>query len=340
MKVLKKSINRNAFNEKLIHRYYFERIYLDRVIRKYLVPDFLKEKVKNLNLVVPEDTMEMDGYRPDFSLFFKGDDKFYPVEIKWKASDLNKQNQIEALKKNNGFLVSFDEPTDDSIPHVVIDKSDFEKWLITRIDTLWEEALSTKVKTKVGNKTWVVALRGQSAKNNFQKMLTSTSKNNSFWAFKNDMSAMENILHLEQGDEMIFIFFKALGSNEGSKMKTNSTENIELHSAYTSKIDDPYYMVLNSGRSSFFESGDIAINKRIWPHFFDFSIQDKYEFSTNLKLSRGDMSASLRKQITDSANHGGVLMELNQVDSKYLKGQLRYYEKHITSALNVTKTVG
>ncbi|TMP72449.1 hypothetical protein [Pseudoalteromonas sp. S1608] len=328
MKVSKKSINRNAFNEKLIHRYYFEKIYLDRVIRKDLVPEFLRKKVKYLNLVVPEDTLEMDGYRPDFSLFFKGDDKSYPVEIKWKSSDLSKQNQIDALKKNNGFLVSFDEPKDTSLPHVVINKYDFEKWLIMRIDTLWEEALSTKVTTKVGTKTWVVALRGQSAKDNFDKMLANTSKSNSFWAFKNDMSAMENILHLEQGDEMVFIFFKALGKNEGSKMKLNSTEKIEVHSAYTTKIDDPYYMVLNSARSSFFESGNIPINKRVWPHFFDFTIDDTFKFPNKLLLSRGEMSETLRNQITESANHGGVLMELNKVDSKYLKGQLRYHTKN------------
>lgn len=211
---------------------------------------------------------------------------------------------------------------------MVLNKADFEKWLITRIDTLWEEALSTKVSTKVGNKTWVVALRGTGAVKNFEKMLAITAKSGEFWAFKNDMAAMENILHLEQGDEMIFTFFKALGKNEGSKMKLDSRENIELHRAYITSISDPYYMVLNSDRSSFFESKHLPINKRIWPHFFDFSLENQFDFGTGKILSRAEMSKSLRDQLTKSANHGGVLMELNQVDAKYLKGQLRYLDKN------------
>ncbi|WP_318406216.1 hypothetical protein [Photobacterium leiognathi] len=328
MNIKKKTINRNAFNEKLIHRYYFERIYLDRTIRKELVPELLKNKVGKLNLVVPEDTDLIQGYRPDFLLYFKGEDKGYPVEIKWKASDFNKPNQVDALAENDGFLVAFDAPKDLLIPHVVLDKNDFEKWLITRIDTLWEEALSTKVSTKVGSKTWVVALRGSGAVKNFEKMRSITSKSDSFWAFKNDMAAMENILHLEQGDEMIFTFFKALGENEGSKMKVGSLENIELHRAYVTRVSDPYYMALNSQRSSFFESDNLPINQRIWPHFFDFSVEQTFDFCDGQIMSRGDMSKSLREQLTKSANHGGVLMEINQVDAKYLKGQLRYLEKN------------
>jgi hypothetical protein len=193
----KKTLNRNAFNEKLIHRYFFERIYLDKNIRKTLVPEHLKNKVSQLNLVVPEHVQEYNGYRADFTLYFKHDNNPYPVEIKWKSSDFKAQNQIDALIKNNGFLVSFDKPENEKIPYVIINKEDFESWLIERIDTLWEEALSTKVETKVGDKTWLVALRGTSAKNNFHKMKNECGSKTNFWAFKNDMSAMRNILHLE-----------------------------------------------------------------------------------------------------------------------------------------------
>ena len=92
--MLKKTINRNAFNEKLIHRYYFETFYLDRKKRKELVPDFLKKKVTKLNLIVPEDTIYYKNYRADFTLYFKDDDKGYPVEIKWHSKKLNKKNQL------------------------------------------------------------------------------------------------------------------------------------------------------------------------------------------------------------------------------------------------------
>lgn len=69
-------------------------------------------KVGKLNLVVPEDTEVIKGYRPDFLLYFKGEDTGYPVEIKWKAADFSKPNQVSALADNNGFLVAFDKPKD------------------------------------------------------------------------------------------------------------------------------------------------------------------------------------------------------------------------------------
>ncbi len=48
-----KKINRNAFNEKLIHRYLFERYYFgDLQQRKKLLPERL-HKYK-INLIVPE----------------------------------------------------------------------------------------------------------------------------------------------------------------------------------------------------------------------------------------------------------------------------------------------
>ena len=94
-----KKLNRNAFNEKLIHRYYFETLYLDKKERINLVPPSLKKRMKDLNLIVPEDVKSFKNYRADFSLYFKNDPKFYPVEVKWKASDLKKNNQIDALKK-------------------------------------------------------------------------------------------------------------------------------------------------------------------------------------------------------------------------------------------------
>ena len=101
-----KKINRNAFNEKLIHRYLSETYYLDKKERINLVPKRLQSKMSGLNLVVPEDVKSFDDYRADFSLYFKGDSNFYPVEVKWKSSDLKKSNQLQALANNNGFLVS------------------------------------------------------------------------------------------------------------------------------------------------------------------------------------------------------------------------------------------
>ena len=324
----RKTINRNAFNEKLIHRYFFERIYLEKDIRKDLVPSFLKSKISGLNLVVPEHTQIYTNYRADFTLYFKDDNNPYPVEIKWKSSEFNKQNQINALTNHNGYLASFDKPLSQTLPYITIDPIDFQNWLIERIETLWEESLSTKVATKTGSKTWVVTLRGDGARDNFNKMKLSCGKSTNFWAFKNELKAMRNILYLEKGDEMIFLFIKTSG-NERSGMIPTSNADIDLYESYFTKIEDPYYMVLDGPQSHFFENQPL-INKRIWPHFFDFKRTEDFIFSTPVKLSRKKMSSELKAKIADSSNHGGVLMEISKVDSSNLKGQIRIQNKTST----------
>jgi hypothetical protein len=258
-------------------------------------------------------------------LYFKNDNNPYPVEIKWKSSEFNKPNQIAALKKNNGFLVSFDEPSNKDLSFVKIDTEDFQKWLIERIQTLWEESLSTRVETKTGSKTWVVTLRGKKAYDNFIKMKLKCKTSSNFWAFKNDLKAMANILNLEKGDEMIFLFVKTSG-NERSAMMPDSTNEIDLMEAYFTKIEDPYYVVLEGENSKIFEKEPL-INKRIWPHFFDFKRIEDFDFINSIKLSRRQMTKELRARIADSANHGGVLMEISKVDSSNLKAQIRKYQK-------------
>ena len=66
-KDFKKTINRNPFNEKLIHRYYLESLYFfDNTIDKSsLIPKLENPRIKfnNLALVVPEDARKI-GYRP------------------------------------------------------------------------------------------------------------------------------------------------------------------------------------------------------------------------------------------------------------------------------------
>ena len=319
-KISKKLINRNAFNEKLIHRYFFERIYLGKD-KKSFVPESLKQSISKLNLVVPEHTEIYENYRADFTLFFKDSDKPCPVEIKWKSSEFNKENQVRELKKHNGFLVSFDEPTSKDLPYVKINYNDFRDWLIERIETLFEESISTKVQTTSGSKTWVVTLRGKKTHENFFKMKKECGNNLNFWAFKHDQKAMKNILYLERGDEMIFLFIKTSG-NERSAMIPNSNEDINLNEAYFTKIVEPYYMVLDGPQCTFFEK-PAPVNKRKFPHFFDFNRIENFEFKSPVSLSRKKMSSELKKQIAESNNHGGVLAPISKPDAENLKGQIR-----------------
>jgi hypothetical protein len=318
----KKKINRNPFNEKLIHRYYFETLYLgDTNIKKKLVPDDLKQKISKLNLIVPEDTLLYSGYRSDFTIYLKEDDVGIPVEIKWTSKEFNKINQINALKNKKGFLVSFDDPINVSIPHVKIDLNDFKRWLIKRIDSLWDDSVSEKIKSKEGEKSWIVILRGSGALDNFHKMIhyCKSNKLSNFWAFKNERYVIRNILDLSINDEMIFIFAKTRG-NEGSKMILNSNQPLEISEIYHTNIEVPYYINL---KSTFFEkSSDLPINKRIWPHFFDFKIENILRFK-NTKLERKNMSVELKNSIARSSNHGGILMPISSVDIKELKGMIR-----------------
>lgn len=329
----RKTINRNAFNEKLIHRYFFERLYLNKEIRKDLVPPFLKTKISKLNLVVPEDDTLYSEYRADFTLYFKNDKKSYPVEIKWKSSELNKKNQIDELIKHNGYLVSFDKSTSKELESIEIDPLDFQKWLTYRIDTLIEESLSTKVTSKFGSKTWIVALRGDDARLNFNKMKSFSKIKTKFWAFKNELTAMANILSLEKGDEMIFLFIKTSG-NERSGMIPDSNNDIDLNEAYFTKIEDPYYMVIDGPQSSIFERDQVKpIQERTWPHFFDFTINESFSFNSPAILTRKKMSKELKQKIADSSNHGGVLMEIKKIDIENLKGQIRTQNQQLTRVL-------
>jgi len=325
--MLKKTINRNAFNEKLIHRYYFETFYLDKKKRKELVPDFLKTKVTKLNLIVPEDTIYYKDYRADFTLYFKEDEKGYPVEIKWHSKEFNKKNQLNSLTKHNGFLVSFDSPKNQIVPHVMIDNNHFKRWLIKRVDTLWDDSISSRVMQKTGEKTWIVILRGKGALDNFHRMRKNCKNKTNFWAFKNEKYAVENLLNLEIGDEMIFLFVKSTHP-EGSALIPDSKNKLELLEVYFTKIELPYYMVLEEERSTFFEKRvDLPINKRIWPHFFDFKMTDSYIPDIEKYLERKKFSTDLRRKIADSSNRGGILMSISSVDAKELKGQIRLFEK-------------
>jgi len=325
--MLKKTINRNAFNEKLIHRYYFETLYLDRDKRKELLPEFLKKKVTKLNLIVPEDTKYDKNYRADFTLYFKDDEEGYPVEIKWHSEELNKKNQLDYLNEHKGFLVSFDNPKNLTIPHVAIDNIHFKRWLVKKVDILWDDSISSKVIQKTGEKTWIVVLRGQGALENFHKMKIECKNKTNFWAFKNEKYAVENLLNLEIGDEMLFLFVKSVHP-EGSALIPDSENKLELLEIYFTKIELPYYMVLEGNRSTFFEQrDDLPINKRIWPHFFDFKITDSYIPTVNKYLERKKFSKELRHKIADSSNRGGILMPISSVDAMDLKGQIRLLEK-------------
>jgi len=165
----KKSLNRNPFNEKLLHRFYLEALYFyyAGLQKKKLIPDGLGDEIKTskLKLVVPEDSSKTNqsGYRQDCSLYFEGYKPYIPVEIKWKSSDFKAKHQVEYIKNNNGFLVVLYKDVEVEVPCVEIEPVYFQEWMARRIFTLTGDSLASKGISAESSNKWLVALRGEPA---------------------------------------------------------------------------------------------------------------------------------------------------------------------------------
>ena len=309
----KKRLNRNPFNEKLIHRFYLEALYFfsTGVSKNKLIPTHIHPKItaRNLALVVPEDA-RAQGYRPDFTLYFKDYTDEVPVEVKWKASEFNKSNQTEFIAEHNGFLVVLDKDTDLDVPIVQIDPKEFQDWMAKRIFTLSRDSLSSKDILNQGSNKWIVGLRGPDALKNFTRMQNATTQH--FWAFKNNSYVTNQIFNLQKNDDMIFLFFKSPGEAMGmTSNKPNKT--IEITGWAEARITEPYYICLDGDQASFFEEirkeNDeiISVSQRKWVHFIDFKLSE-FQSGLNLIRPRGILDPAL----INSSNQGGALTSIPQ----------------------------
>lgn len=327
MNILKK-INRNAFNEKLIHRYLFERYYFGSPKqRRALLPQrYQKEEI---NLIVPEDSVPEDAYRADLTIYFKGLDTDIPVEVKWNARNLTKDNQINYLIKKNGFLVimgDYDGSTFNGVDVVKINPNDFSDWISENISRLSRESLiyqAENSKMSGANQYWVVFLRGGkgAAFQNFHRML-GESVARPFWAFRQDRAALKNILEMQKGDTLVFI----IGSTKGGGMGHSKDYNkqISVDNYFITKIKEPYYMALDTKQGCFFESDVKPINQRVWPHFIDFDIIKSY---TGNKVLNFGKQGELGEYFANSANHGGgTPVAISRHLFEGLKDMLRHIE--------------
>lgn len=294
-----KLLNRNAFNEKLIHRYLLERYYFDKAMRKRLLPN--AHHGKQINLIVPEQHKRGSGYRADLTIYFKDAEAGVPVEVKWRANQLNDdwKHQLKYLLENNGFLVSFQNiPFGDyqGVPHIQIDPEDFKKWVSGRVNDLTRDSLAYQAKViDSGSDTrhWVVYLRGTAVSDNFPRMLKN-HESHPFWAFQNHPEALQNILQMQKGDLCTFILAVDKPAN---RIHSDEADAFKVVAWYETQIKEPYYMALDGDKSIFFESHDgeqVSINKRRWPHFVDFIIlksakPDKKDFGP-----RGEFAVALK----------------------------------------------
>ena len=293
-----KKINRNPFNEKLIHRYLFDRLYFgERKIKKTLLPNKYQSLI--INLIVPE--KKQRDYRADLTIFFKDKDEGVPVEVKWNSKSSFGDNQFKYLKKNNGFIISFDETSYEGIDNIKIDSKDFSKWIAHNISRLTRESLIYQANvqdTSQVSQHWLVFLRG-GAHQNWKKMLESSTKK-TFWAFRQNRKALRHIFDIQKGDKMIFIIGYARGENQG--IKNNPKFEFQYSGWYQANILEPYYMNLENEPGNFFEANtNLNPGQRKWPHFIDFEIEDFYSRGSIINYGkRGELS----KAIADSNNNG------------------------------------
>ena len=323
-----KKINRNAFNEKIIHRYIFERLYFgDKNIVKKLLPKRLHSL--KINLIEPESSK--GSYRADLNIYFKGKNVGIPVEVKWNSSSKIGDNQITYLKDNNGFLISFDyyDSTKISdIDSIVIDKNDFTNWIQNNISKLTRESLiyQAELYESQSNQFWIVMLRG-TARENWDRMIKNYPKR-CFWAFQQHSKALKNIFEIQKGDKCLFI--KGI-ANEGMSMTRDSKLKIEYNGWYLTTIKEPYYMALDENRGTFFEKDNPTINERRWPHFIDFEINESFDCkSYGLKKYMFGKRGNLSNALADSANYGSgtpSALTINQWDS--LIDKLHYQKEQI-----------
>jgi hypothetical protein len=247
-------------------------------------------------------------YRPDFQLYFLGRRRPVPVEIKWSSRSFTKPNQVKALRAApDGFLAAFDEPEID-VPHVVLDESEFRSWLVSRIDSLWDEAYASNVRFTARDGKWLVVLKGPEAVSHFREMHERHGPDKAFWAFRNRHALMRQLLRVRTGDQVVFVELRIAGG----------FTNIPLHrrvlatvlGAYFGLVRQPYYMVMKGPKATFF-GDDEDVTKRRWPHYIGFSLTER---TGTASFASGDVSESLWSKITESHNRGTVPLPLLQHD--------------------------
>lgn len=311
-----KKLNRNAFNEKILHRYIFEKYYFSQKdIRNNLLPKRFHKK--DINLIVPEENTK-NNYRADLSIYFKGEDTSVPVEIKWRGKDFKKENQIRYITKNKGFVIGFGHLKNPDFDYIGIDPEDFKKWVSLNISKLVGECLSQKVELSNSKQYWIVYLFGN-AFMNFDRMF-SMYKRTPFWAFRQNKKALKDMFNIQRGDKILFVF----GMSDNRAMQDDPKKNLCIKKWCECTVKEPYYMNLSKETGNFFEEKeDLPVNKRRWPHFINFSIDsisDLGEFENMGK--RGKYSTIFAKSVNYG---GGVPVQINRSEYEELLDRLNTY---------------
>lgn len=135
-------------DEKVLQRYWIDRCSIYEVDGK---------KIKSAKFNIPFDRYPDVVNRLD-------DDSEVPAEIEWRTSDFN--HDISILKEANGFLIVYKKDQNFSLPRVLLDHKDFQKWFKRYSGTILTESLRAFRKETAVRQFPKIWLRYNDIKNN------------------------------------------------------------------------------------------------------------------------------------------------------------------------------
>ncbi|MFA5750627.1 MAG: hypothetical protein WC895_05460 [Candidatus Shapirobacteria bacterium] len=323
-----RGINRVTLEERLLHRFLLEKLYLsDKKTRRGFLPKRLRKYT--LNLVIPEPknrTTSSGSTRLDLDLFFRSIQHPIPAEVKWDANDLKNSAQKRALQKGKGFCAALNLPLDKNrvkgVDYVRIPYEDFKRWFLQRAPLLVDETVQIKVdqETTVRHRDyWIIPLRGTSILN-FKKMMDRYSKK-PFWAFQNKPYPLERVFRMKKGDRCLFL--QVRGKPGQIRLPPPGQEGrirFLVDAWYEGEITQPYHMRLDKTWGNFFEKRSRPISGRRWPHFIRMRFDESEEAcEKNILVSR-----PLSMSLTQAVNHFHAPCDVSAQEYGQLLQQLRH----------------
>lgn len=348
-----RTLSHTVFDEKLIHRYLFERFYepSDRKLYQKCLPKSMWSK--RVNVMIPEAGGTGKGARPDLELYFTDDIGATPVEVKWDIEEsVNRLNQLEYIHNNDGFYASFTDLNESfvsglkigkfygsdkqrieltqqhidmlrDVEKVTLDEKDFIGWLSINYERLFHHQIRQLSSLRPHH--WLVVLKNWSddanpARINWRKMRESpkSQKSTGFWAFrqKSDGIAFSNCMNMRKGDIVLFAWVRA-----GTTAIRNDPSSIRsIEKAFSCELTADYFVDMNREYEGIFEDKNKNLNNSEWPHYIKYKFQrnTKSDSEPILYTPKGHLSTNFAKSF-----NRGTPIPITQIDYESIVGTVR-----------------
>lgn len=299
-----RTIKREVFDEKLLHRFVLETYYetYEGARAGSLLPAHMKKE--KINFVVPERQSKGGTYRADFEIFFRAKagceapSEGVLVEIKWRAQDFKAENQVGEIFKSGGFCASLTPnkpeltglpglPPEGNISHVSIDEGEFRRWLSENVTRLLRDHLAAKSEGVAGLTSpayWLIFVRGTKGQKNFNDMRREYKRmfQHPFWAFENNRRVLRQQFLIKPGDKLLFVFGSVPGSGQSLPGDLALLKKRQLLAAtwFEGTVVEPYFMVRSEDEEVgwFLEEDRMPkpLGARKYTHFLSFTLPPKF----------------------------------------------------------------